>query len=95
MKSFSDALREECKGSGVKVQTVCPGFVDTDLVPANSKAEQITPPLFFPKPDIFANSAVATIGVAPVSTGYWPHEIQVIFLAFNVKIFSQFPQSPR
>lgn len=76
IKSFSDALREECKGSGVQIQTVCPGFVDTDIA-ANTKASQLTPGIFFPKPDTFARNAVAAIGVAPASAGYWPHEILV------------------
>jgi hypothetical protein len=78
MKSFSDALREECKGSGVQVQTVCPGFVNTGFV-ANANAVPITPGMLYPTPDTFAKNAVATIGVAPLTSGYWPHEIQVTF----------------
>jgi len=86
MKSFSDALREECKGSGVQVQTICPGFVDTGLV-ANANAVPLTNGIFYPTPATFAKNAVATIGVAPLSTGYWPHEIQVMKYSKNEKYF--------
>jgi short-subunit dehydrogenase len=43
--SFSDALREECRGRGVQVMAVCPGPVDTPFFEAtgDSKMRELIP----------------------------------------------------
>jgi hypothetical protein len=33
--------------------------------------------LVFPSPEKFAASAINTVGIASLATGYWPHEFQV------------------
>jgi len=75
MKSFSDALRLECQGTGVEVQTLSPTCVNTQL--AAWRVANSEPGLFVPSPQIFAKHAVATLGVAQKTAGYWPHELQV------------------
>ncbi|XP_059481626.1 inactive hydroxysteroid dehydrogenase-like protein 1 [Neocloeon triangulifer] len=78
MKSFSDALRFECQGTGVEVQTLSPSFVNTQ----QSAAWGVTSDqegLFVPSPSIFAKHAVATLGIAQNTSGYWPHELQYEF----------------
>jgi len=77
MTSFSEALKFECKGTGVEVQTLCPSFVDTNI--AKTRAN-LQPAIFFPSPEKFAKHAVATIGIASTTAGYWPHVLQVPFL---------------
>ncbi|XP_059482173.1 hydroxysteroid dehydrogenase-like protein 1 [Neocloeon triangulifer] len=76
IKSFSEALRYECRKTGVKVQTLCPCFVNTRICSESNARKQLK--LLFPTPEKFVKSAVATIGVASTTTGYWPHEIQYI-----------------
>lgn len=74
MKSFSDALKWECKGTGVMVQTLCPGFVDTKIIASNAS---LMPAIFFPQPETFVKHAVETIGKVSTTAGCLPHDIQV------------------
>jgi short-subunit dehydrogenase len=74
MKSFSQALTWECKGTGVTVQTLCPGFVDTNIIASNAS---LMPAMFFPKPEAFVKKAADTIGKVSTTAGCLPHDIQV------------------
>ncbi|XP_065347828.1 hydroxysteroid dehydrogenase-like protein 1 [Cloeon dipterum] len=76
MMSFSDALRYECKGTGVEIQTIHPGFVDTNIIDSNAKS---TPSIFFPTPEKFAKNLCSNIGVVSSTAGYMAHDIQCVF----------------
>ncbi len=54
--SYCESLRVELKGSGVKVVTICPGYIDTPMTRANSY-----PMPFLMPPDTFAARAVSAI----------------------------------
>ncbi|XP_059482170.1 hydroxysteroid dehydrogenase-like protein 1 isoform X1 [Neocloeon triangulifer] len=71
--SFSEAIKVECQGTGVEVQTLAPGYVDTDFIQSNV---HLLPGLFNPSPESFSKSAVATIGHMKWTSGYWSHELQ-------------------
>jgi 3-oxoacyl-[acyl-carrier protein] reductase len=38
--AFTRTLFAEVRGSGIKVAAICPGYVDTDLVPANRRVDR-------------------------------------------------------
>ncbi|MGD0948524.1 MAG: SDR family oxidoreductase [Candidatus Binatia bacterium] len=38
--AFTRALFAEVRGSGIKVAVICPGYVDTDLVPVNRRVDR-------------------------------------------------------
>jgi 3-oxoacyl-[acyl-carrier protein] reductase len=40
LAAFTRALFAEVRGSGIKVALICPGYVDTDLVPANRRVDR-------------------------------------------------------
>ncbi|XP_066943571.1 inactive hydroxysteroid dehydrogenase-like protein 1 [Macrobrachium rosenbergii] len=79
VRSFSVALAHEYRGTGVDVQTVLPGAVATNLLAWNED-DKPKPSLTVPIPHVFARDAVATIGYAKETAGYWPHEIQLMAL---------------
>ena len=54
--AYCESLRGELKASGVKVVTICPGYIDTPLTQKNSYSMP-----FLMKPDVFADKAFATI----------------------------------
>ena len=54
--AYCESLRGELKASGVKVVTICPGYIDTPLTQKNSYAM----PFLMP-PEIFADHAFAAI----------------------------------
>ena len=54
--AYCESLRGELKATGVKVVTICPGYIDTPLTQKNSYAM----PFLMP-PDIFADKAFAAI----------------------------------
>ena len=54
--AYCESLRGELRASGVKVVTICPGYVDTPLTQKNSYAM----PFLMP-PDVFADQAFAAI----------------------------------
>jgi len=80
-QSFSEALRIECDGTGIEVQTLCPCFVDTKICQNVNAGRKVS--LMYPSPEKFAESAVATVGITGFATGYWPHELQVRTTAQN------------
>ncbi|XP_065335671.1 inactive hydroxysteroid dehydrogenase-like protein 1 [Cloeon dipterum] len=75
--SFSDALCNECKGTGVTVQTLTPGYINTQMVKysPNLKAGG----LMVPSAQVFAANAISTLGVNDKTTGYWCHGIEYWF----------------
>lgn len=54
--SYCESLRGELRSSGVKVVTICPGYIDTPLTRENRYSMP-----FLMQPDDFANRAVAAI----------------------------------
>jgi len=54
--AYCESLRGELKASGVKVVTICPGFIDTPLTQKNSYAM----PFLMP-PEAFADQAFAAV----------------------------------
>ncbi|HJV53391.1 MAG TPA: SDR family oxidoreductase [Noviherbaspirillum sp.] len=54
--SYCESLRVELKGSGIKVVTIAPGYIDTPMTQANSYAMPFLMPV-----EEFAAKAVATI----------------------------------
>jgi short-subunit dehydrogenase len=54
--SYCESLRGELKPAGVKVVTICPGYIDTPLTQQNRYAMP-----FLMKPDSFADKAFAAI----------------------------------
>ena len=54
--TYCESLRGELKASGVKVVTICPGYVDTPLTQKNSYAMP-----FLMQPEAFADQAFAAI----------------------------------
>lgn len=90
--SFSLALREEIRGSGVIVQVVHPASVATNMatVPGFDPVKN----LFIPSASEFAVSAISTLGYTERTTGYWVHGIQVWFaslfpLHLNLRVFKK------
>jgi 3-oxoacyl-[acyl-carrier protein] reductase len=58
---FSQSLYEEVRQHGIKVASICPGLVDTDLIPANKKVDRAK----FLQPDDIADS-VQQILLSPI-----------------------------
>jgi short-subunit dehydrogenase len=87
MTSFTDAIRIECKGSGVEVQTLNPWYVKKDVASIASSELQAKEggTLCVPTAELYAKHAVATLGVANKTAGYWPHGLQVT-LFFEVTV---------
>ena len=54
--AYCESLRGELNASGVKVVTICPGYIDTPLTQKNSYNMP-----FLMKPDVFADKAFAAI----------------------------------
>ena len=54
--AYCESLRGELKASGVRVVTICPGYIDTPLTQKNSYGMP-----FLMKPDAFADKAFAAI----------------------------------
>ncbi|XP_046406059.1 inactive hydroxysteroid dehydrogenase-like protein 1 [Ischnura elegans] len=74
---LSEALRTECRSSGITIQTVTPGYVKTNLI---SKATLLSQGgISIPSPRRYARHAVATLGVVDTTCGYWIHEFQLWF----------------
>ncbi|CAL4065227.1 unnamed protein product, partial [Meganyctiphanes norvegica] len=76
---FTQALSEECRGTGVIVQGVHPGMVQTNLT-EKMKATGSIPDFVFPDTRTFCGSAVASIGHTDYTTGYWTHGVQTAMI---------------
>jgi len=79
--SFSLALNEEVRGSGVTVQAVHPGVVATNMA-SFPELGPMKKSLTVPTPSEFAISAINSLGYTDHTTGYWPHGIQVWISSF-------------
>lgn len=55
--SYCESLRGELRDAGVKVVTICPGYIDTPLTQKNRYAMP-----FLMQPEVFAEKAFAAIG---------------------------------
>ncbi|XP_064094491.1 hydroxysteroid dehydrogenase-like protein 1 [Macrobrachium nipponense] len=76
VRSFSKSLEFEYRRTGVDVQTVLPGAVATNMTAWSKTISK--PSLGVPTPAKFARHAVATIGYASETAGFWNHELQLM-----------------
>lgn len=75
VQKFFKLLDVEYGGSsGVDQQLVEPGIVSTNA------SGNMTPSLGLPTAEDFVSSAIRTIGIAEVTSGYWVHEVQKAFM---------------
>lgn len=76
MRSFTQALQEELKDTGISVQLCSPNFVVTKI---NSYSKKIMKGgnVFLPQPEEYAKWAVGTLGRLDETSGYYWHGIQV------------------
>ncbi|CAL4066094.1 unnamed protein product [Meganyctiphanes norvegica] len=75
---FTQALCEECRGTGVVVQGLHPGMTDTNLTKGFDKFTPYKSLLGFmyPSASTYSRSALATLGYKDYTTGYWAHGLQ-------------------
>lgn len=66
---FSEDLAMEYKKHGILVQSVVPGPVATNMTRLKKGTWMA------PKANVFVESALKTVGIAPYTTGYYPHAI--------------------
>jgi len=76
MNAFSKLVAIECRGTGVTVQNLQPGFVNTDILKVGNFIRRLGGYLV-PTPQRYVRHAVDTIGVANNTTGYWVHGLKV------------------
>lgn len=96
MISYCECLRGELRSSGVKVVTLCPGYVDTPLTKRNTYAMP-----FLMHPDDFADKAFRAIE-AGVSYRVIPWQMGVVAKVLRLlpdrlfdKVFAGRPRKPR
>lgn len=96
MISYCECLRGEVRSSGVKVVTLCPGYVDTPLTKKNTYAMP-----FLMQPDDFADKAFRAIQ-AGVSYRVIPWQMGVVAKVLRLlpnwlfdKAFAGRPRKPR
>jgi short-subunit dehydrogenase len=94
--SYCESLRGELRQSGVKVLTLCPGYIATPLTQNN----QYTMP-FLMQPEAFAQKAVQAIGagnsnrVIPWQMGVVAKLLRVLPNALFDRLFAGRPRKPR
>jgi 17beta-estradiol 17-dehydrogenase / very-long-chain 3-oxoacyl-CoA reductase len=71
---FSKTLEVEYKSYNIEVQTLMPSYISTKLTSFSDLLQK--PSLAFPSAETFTANAVATIGRASKTTGYWSHGLQ-------------------
>ncbi|KAG8239187.1 hypothetical protein J437_LFUL018379 [Ladona fulva] len=74
---FSEALRRECRSSKITIQTLTPGYVNTNLISTSSYLRRGG--LSIPRAGKYVRHAIATLGVVDTTCGYWIHELQLWF----------------
>lgn len=96
MISYCECLRNELRGSGVKVVTLCPGYIDTPLTKKNTYSMP-----FLMRPDDFAEKAFRAI-VAGVSYRVIPWQMAVVAKVLRLlpnwlfdRAFAGRPRKPR
>jgi short-subunit dehydrogenase len=94
--SYCESLRGELRPSGVKVVTLCPGYIATPL----TKNNQYTMP-FLMQPEVFAKKAVHTIAVGssyrviPWQMGVVAKLLRLLPNALFDRLFAGRPRKPR
>lgn len=94
--SYCESLRGELRASGVKVVTLCPGYIATPLTQNN----QYTMP-FLMQPEVFAQKAVQAIAVGssyrviPWQMGVVAKLLRVLPNALFDRLFAGRPRKPR
>lgn len=68
---FTKDLQIEYQKRGITVQALTPCFVVSKMSKVRS------PTLFAPSPESYVKSALSTLGVSTVCTGYWPHDLML------------------
>ncbi|XKL66273.1 hypothetical protein PGB90_009693 [Kerria lacca] len=79
IKSFTEALRFENQKYGITIQQLSPLFVSTKMNAFSHRLQKIS--LLVPDAEMYASSAINTLGVVNYSTGYWAHGIQYFFIS--------------
>ncbi|KAJ0061215.1 hypothetical protein NL108_013522, partial [Boleophthalmus pectinirostris] len=69
LNHFSQALHLEYRSRGIFVQSLIPFQIA-------STRQNVKEGLFVPKPHVYAQHAISTLGVSNCTTGYWPHTLQ-------------------
>ena len=59
--SFTEALHEELRGTGVRIQVVCPGFTRTDLFTRSGASTAKMPSFIWVRPETIARSSLAAL----------------------------------
>ncbi|KAF4531440.1 hypothetical protein B566_EDAN004210 [Ephemera danica] len=72
---LSRTLQLECQGSGVSVQSLMPGYVNTKMV--GYSPTLMAGGLMVPSAEKYARHAVATIGYTSCTAGYFVHGVQL------------------
>ncbi|XP_788968.2 inactive hydroxysteroid dehydrogenase-like protein 1 [Strongylocentrotus purpuratus] len=71
---FSQALEYEYKDYGIIVQTLLPSYVATKMADFGETMPRSR--FLIPSAAVYAKHAVASIGIANRTAGYWPHAVQ-------------------
>ncbi|XP_041466532.1 inactive hydroxysteroid dehydrogenase-like protein 1 isoform X1 [Lytechinus variegatus] len=71
---FSQALEYEYRNHGIIVQTLLPSYVATKMADFGETMPRSR--FLIPSADVYAKNAVASIGIANRTAGYWPHAVQ-------------------
>lgn len=79
VNQFSQDLQVEYKGKGITVQALAPCYVVSKLSKVRSAS------FFIPSPETYVRSALSTLGLETISTGYWPHDLML----FGVNVLSK------
>jgi len=94
--SYCESLRGELRGSGVKVVTICPGYIDTPLTQNNGYSMP-----FLMQADVFAEKAFSAIQsgssyrVIPWQMGVVAKVLRLLPNALFDKLFAGRPRKPR
>ena len=76
VRQFSQDLEIEYRETGIIIQALTPGFVVSKM----SKVEE--PSFFVATPQSYVRSALSTLGLEKISTGYFAHDL--IYFAVNM-----------
>ncbi|MCX5046736.1 SDR family oxidoreductase [Aldersonia sp. NBC_00410] len=74
---FGQALRQEWRGTGVEITTVCPGFVRTELI-AGMRANALMERLAMVDPDAVAKVVVAAVTSGRSGEVYVPKQAELL-----------------
>eukprot|EP00088_Acartia_fossae_P030797 TRINITY_DN3178_c0_g1_i1.p1 TRINITY_DN3178_c0_g1~~TRINITY_DN3178_c0_g1_i1.p1 ORF type:complete len:306 (+),score=66.73 TRINITY_DN3178_c0_g1_i1:34-951(+) len=69
---FSQDMQVEYKSKGIIVQAFAPYYVVSKLSKMKSASFMV------PTPETYAKSALSTLGLVTVGTGYWPHDLMML-----------------